>query len=135
MVTRSELVQSAGRGKFSVGSLPELEQALIAKLSLSVESVAIEVWDKASGSFAQAGELGELPDRCKLRLHGAHTLRLPLAGAQMCLTRLARLLRCRVRMLRHGPVWGSRWPAAAATTLAARRYVGSVCEAETGPGL
>ena len=72
MVTRSELVQSAGRGKFSVGSLPELEQALIAKLSLSVESVAIEVWDKASGTFAQAGELGELPDRCKLRLHGAH---------------------------------------------------------------
>ena len=72
MVTRSELVQSAGRGKFSVGSLPELEQALIAKLALEVESVAIEVWDKASGTFAPAGELGDLPDRCKLRLHGAH---------------------------------------------------------------
>ena len=36
-------------------------------------------------------------------------------------------------ILLDGPVWGSRWPAAAATTLAARRYVGSVCKAERVP--
>ena len=45
MVTKNELVQAAGRSKFSVSTIEELEAELIKKLQLSVAAIAIHSWD------------------------------------------------------------------------------------------
>ena len=68
MVTKNELVQAAGRSKFSVSTIEELEAELIKKLQLSVAAIAIHSWDAELGAFIHAADLSDLPDRCKVQL-------------------------------------------------------------------
>lgn len=68
MVTKNDLVQAAGRSKFSVSTLEELEAALISKLGLSCAAIAVHSWDAELGSFIHVADLSDLPDRCKVQL-------------------------------------------------------------------
>jgi hypothetical protein len=68
MVTKSDLVQAAGRSKFSVSTIEELEAELIKKLQLSVAAIAIHSWDAELGTYIHAADLSDLSDRPKVQL-------------------------------------------------------------------
>jgi hypothetical protein len=68
MVTKNDLVPAAGRSKFSVSTIEELEAELIKKLKLGVAAIAIHSWDAELGTYIHAADLSDLTDRPKVQL-------------------------------------------------------------------